>query len=98
MYLLDTNTCIYLLNSPDGAVHQRFLSHPPSEVKLCSVVKAELNFGARRSQRVEQNLQLLGEFWAPLESLPFDDCAAFRCGTGNAQHPRVWPRTEPAPR
>ena len=80
MYLLDTNTCIYLLNHPDGRVNRRFLSHSPDEIRLCSVVKAELLFGARRSQRVEENLQLLARFFAPLDSLPFDDRCAEEFG------------------
>jgi tRNA(fMet)-specific endonuclease VapC len=37
------------------------------------VVKAELLYGARRSQRVEANLQLPKTFFAPLQSQPFDD-------------------------
>lgn len=80
MFLLDTNTCIYLLNQPDGPVNRRLLSYSPNEIKLCSVVKAELLFGARRSQRVEANLQLLRRFFAPLQSLPFDDRTAEEYG------------------
>ena len=42
------------------------------------MVKAELLYGARRSQRIEANLQLLKTFFAPLQSLPFDDdCAEY---------------------
>jgi tRNA(fMet)-specific endonuclease VapC len=36
--------------------------------------------GARRSQRVEANLQLLKAFFAPLQSLPFDDDCAEHYG------------------
>ena len=80
MYLLDTNTCIFLLNHPDGPVNRRFLSHSPEEIQLCSVVKAELLFGARRSQRVEANLQVLARFFAPLDSIAFDDRCAEEYG------------------
>ena len=45
-----------------------------------SVVKAELLSGARRSQRLEANLQLLKAFFAPLQSLPFDDDCAEHYG------------------
>ncbi len=42
------------------------------------MVKAELLYGARRSARVAQNLDLLTKFFAPLLSLPFDDqCAEY---------------------
>jgi tRNA(fMet)-specific endonuclease VapC len=78
VYLLDTNTCIELLNQANGPVHTRFLSHHPNVLKLCSIVKAELLYGARHSQRVEGNLVLLQRFFDPLESLPFDDqCAEY---------------------
>lgn len=76
IYLLDTNVCIRLLNEKHPAIRQHFRAHIPADIALCSVVKAELLYGARRSQRVESNLQLLKAFFAPLMSLPFDDeCA-----------------------
>jgi tRNA(fMet)-specific endonuclease VapC len=76
MYLLDTNVCIRLLNDKHPHTLQRLREHSPADIALCSVVKAELLYGARRSQRVEANLQLLKAFFAPLQSLPFDDeCA-----------------------
>lgn len=76
IYLLDTNVCIHLLNEKQLVILQHFRQHSPADIVLCSVVKAELLYGARRSQRVEANLQLLKTFFAPLQSLPFDDeCA-----------------------
>ncbi|HPB90942.1 MAG TPA: type II toxin-antitoxin system VapC family toxin [Rugosibacter sp.] len=76
IYLLDTNVCIHLLNERHPAVLKHFRKHIPVDIALCSVVKAELLYGARRSQRSEANLQLLKAFFAPLRSLPFDDeCA-----------------------
>lgn len=75
-YLLDTNTCIQLLTNRSVRVKQRFWSHPPCNLKLCSVVKVELEYGARHSQRVTENLALLEKFYVPLESLAFDDLSA----------------------
>ena len=76
IYLLDTNVCIHLLNEKHPAILQHFRLHSAADIALCSVVKAELLYGARRSQRMEANLQLLKAFFAPLQSLPFDDeCA-----------------------
>ena len=43
---------------------------------MSSVVKAELYHGARRSTRVADNLELLGRFFAPFASVPFDDRCA----------------------
>jgi len=80
IYLLDTNVCIHLLNQRLPTVIERFCQHSPIDIALCSVVKAELLYGAQRSQRRETNLQLLKGFFAPLQSLPFDDAAAEHYG------------------
>lgn len=81
MYLLDSNVCIRLLNESHAGAARRYRTLSPREVALCSVVKAELLHGARRSRKVEENLQLLTTFFAPLVSLPFDD----RCAEEAAQ-------------
>jgi tRNA(fMet)-specific endonuclease VapC len=85
MFLLDTNICIAFLKGTDVAVRERLLALAPEEVRLCSVVKGELLFGARNSGRVEANLQRLQQFFAPVESLPFDDRAAELYGLLRAQ-------------
>ncbi len=74
--LLDTDICIHLLNAREAGLIERFLAHRPTELALCSVVRAELLWGARNSGRVEENLQRVEEFAAPLTSLPFDDGCA----------------------
>lgn len=80
MYLLDTNVCIHLLNRVHPGILQKFRSLSPSDIALCSVVKAELLFGARRSTQIEANLQRLKVFFSPLGSLPFDDSCAEHYG------------------
>jgi|CXWL01.1.fsa_nt_gi tRNA(fMet)-specific endonuclease VapC len=79
-FLLDTNACIRLLNKKHTDIEQHLRQHQPSEIALCSIVKAELLYGARHSQQVEANLQLLKQFFAPLVSLPFDDRCAEEAG------------------
>jgi tRNA(fMet)-specific endonuclease VapC len=73
MFLLDTDVCIHLLNDADSGIRHEFQQRSPSEIALCSVVKAELLYGAYRSGRVDANLQRLKVFFQPLRSLPFDD-------------------------
>jgi len=51
-------------------------SLPPSEVAVCSVVKAELYYGAARSVDPERTLTTQREFLDRLVSLDFDDRAA----------------------
>ena len=80
MYLLDTNVCIRLLNKSHINIVEHFRQRLPSEIFLCSIVKAELLYGARHSQHVEANLQLLQQFFGPLTSLAFDDRCAEDAG------------------
>jgi len=80
MYLLDTNVCIRILNDASASIAARLARHQPWEIFLCSVVKAELYYGARHSQRIEENLALLSTFFAPFMTLPFDDRAADEYG------------------
>ena len=80
MYLLDSNICIQLLNGRNTQIEKNFRSHSPAEISLCSIVKAELLYGARHSQRVSTNFQRLNIFFAPLESMPFDDRCAEEYG------------------
>lgn len=74
--LLDTNTCIFLLNQASARVRAQFEARSPSDIALCSVVKAELLFGAHRSARVDANLQRLKKFFDPLHCFAFDDPCA----------------------
>ena len=82
--LLDTNICIAYLHRNDTAVVQKFKETKPADLVLCSVVKAELIYGARRSQRVSENMHRLSLFFANFESLPFDDKAAEFYGINRA--------------
>jgi tRNA(fMet)-specific endonuclease VapC len=77
-YLLDTNTWISLLRGRQADVLARLKQHPPEEILLCSVVLAELWFGAERSDasRRAGNHALVDELQAKYASLPFDDRAA----------------------
>jgi tRNA(fMet)-specific endonuclease VapC len=79
--LLDTNICVPLLNRTDPELRERLLGHRPDEVVLCSIVKAELAFGAANSQRAAENLDRLQRFCSGFQSLSFDDVAADYYGT-----------------
>ena len=71
-YLLDSDTCIGLLRRPQEAKSAtRLLATSSNDVVLCSIVKAELIYGARRSQRAIAELALVDAFFARFSSLPF---------------------------
>ncbi len=88
-YLLDTNACIALLNRSSLSLADRFRSTPPSQVRLCSIVKMELLAGARKSRSPAANLQKLRRFFAPIKSLPFDDGCAEQAGLVRAELERL---------
>ena len=79
-YLLDTNTCIAYLNGRSESVKNRLLSSEGEDLFLCSVVKAELTYGAMKSQRVETNMAKLHTFFDYFVSLPFGDREAEKYG------------------
>lgn len=80
MRLLDTDICIHLLNAREPDLIERFRSHRPADLALCSIVMAELFWGARNSRQVEGNLARVKEFARPMQSLPFDDTCAEHYG------------------
>ncbi|MEP7293688.1 MAG: type II toxin-antitoxin system VapC family toxin [Chloroflexota bacterium] len=75
-YLLDTNICIQYLNQRSQAIIDRFEALEPEDVVVCSVVKAELFFGAVKSHDPQGTFAQQQEFLGIFASLPFDDDAA----------------------
>ena len=85
IYLLDANVCIRLINDSSPALLRRFRLEGPASLRLSSVVRAELMFGARNSGRVAETLRLIAAFWEPLVGLPFDDASAAHYGVIRAE-------------
>ena len=75
-YLLDTNTCIQHLRGRSAAITRKLASMQATEIQVCSVVRAELLYGALRSADSTHNQALVEYFCARFVSLPFDDRAA----------------------
>ena len=85
IYLLDTNTCINYLNGRAIQVLRRLQQTPVADVVVCSIVKAELQYGVRRSSNPQGELLKVEQFLAPYRSLAFDDQAAEHYGLIKAQ-------------
>lgn len=75
-YLLDSNACIVFLNKRSDKLKQRLALCEPQQIVLCSVVKAELLYGAMKSHHPQASLHKVENFCAHFQSLPFDDKAA----------------------
>jgi tRNA(fMet)-specific endonuclease VapC len=73
MYLLDTNTCIFIINKKPTQVLERLQKAIKKKVYLSSISIAELQYGVYKSTNTEKNRIALTEFLAPFEILKFDD-------------------------
>ena len=80
IYTLDTNVCIRIINKRSIPARAKLLSIPASDIIVCSVVRAELYYGAGKSQTPEATRQKQDLFLSPFASLPFDDLAANQYG------------------
>jgi tRNA(fMet)-specific endonuclease VapC len=69
--LLDTNTCIYIINNRPPNVLERFRKYKAGEVGISSIAASELAYGVAKSGSVK-NRKALDLFLAPLQILPFD--------------------------
>lgn len=75
-FFLDTNICIYFLKGISTNINIQLRQVNPNNIKIPSIVKAELLFGAAKSNRKKQNTELINKFLLPLEIIPFDSRAA----------------------
>lgn len=77
-YLVDSNVWIQYLRRTDPAVSARFHAIDPAEIASCSIVLAELLYGALRSPEPHRtvNLALVASVRPRFSSLPFDDRSA----------------------
>ncbi len=79
-YLLDTNTCIYVIKRSPPQVYKRLRKLRIGEVGISAITFCELQFGVTNSSKPEENQLALTEFLAPLEVLDFPSAAAITFG------------------
>ncbi|MBV8113241.1 MAG: type II toxin-antitoxin system VapC family toxin [Silvibacterium sp.] len=75
-YMLDTDTCSYIMKRSNQAVLERLAKLPVSEVCVSVISKAELMYGVELSPRREQDARALAAFLLHAEVLDFPDSAA----------------------
>lgn len=81
MYLLDTDTCIYLLNRKNPLVELKLRSLKRDEIGISTITLAELYYGAAHSKKREANEKRVKIFCSSLTLCPFDEPAAQIFGT-----------------
>jgi len=79
-FMLDTNTCIYIIKRKPFDVIERFRQTEVSQIGISSITLSELLYGVSKSSKPEQNQIALTQFVAPLEILPYGDEAALYYG------------------
>jgi tRNA(fMet)-specific endonuclease VapC len=79
-YFLDTNICIYLINRKYPELAHRMLNYDADEIKLPSIVLAELQYGAEKSKKRDLTLLEIKRFTAPFDIVPFDASCAVSYG------------------
>ena len=70
MYLLDTDTCIFIIKGEKNAL-QRYRNEGPKTVFISAITYHELLFGALHSVAVEKHLARVELLIGPLTILPF---------------------------
>jgi tRNA(fMet)-specific endonuclease VapC len=75
-FLLDTNACVRYLIGRSLKLRQRVDTVGDHEIAVCSIVEAELFFGAAKSNDPAKTLAIQQRFLARFRSLPFDTAAA----------------------
>ncbi|NEO55753.1 MAG: type II toxin-antitoxin system VapC family toxin [Okeania sp. SIO3B5] len=75
-YLLDTNVIVRYLNRRSTLIRDRLKQVAVKDMFVCSVVKAELFYGANKSNNPAQTLLRQKEFLSEFISLDFDDKSA----------------------
>jgi tRNA(fMet)-specific endonuclease VapC len=79
-YLLDTNACIRYITGRAVSLRDKIIATPANEICVCSIVKAEMFYGAMKSRNPQKSLREQREFLDQFQSLPFDDAAALIFG------------------
>ncbi len=79
-YMLDTDTCIYIIKQKPVDVIDRFRRLQISQVSVSSITLSELEYGVIKSSKPAQNHLALAQFLAPMEILPYGDEAAQHYG------------------
>ena len=84
-WMLDTNACIRYLNGRAPLLRERIDALDETSIVVCSVVKAELFYGAARSTDPARTLEKQRQFLSRFLSLPFNDQAAVEYGRIRAE-------------
>jgi tRNA(fMet)-specific endonuclease VapC len=75
-YMLDTDTCSYIMRRSSASLLRRLQAVPVTEVCMSVITKSELLYGVEVSPRRSQDAAALAAFLPHVEALDFPDAAA----------------------
>jgi tRNA(fMet)-specific endonuclease VapC len=75
-WMLDSNAISRYLNGKSPSLKKRLEAVEENQIVVCSIVKAELLYGALHSKDPAKALPKVQAFFARFVSFPFDDAAA----------------------
>lgn len=84
-YLLDTNVCIQFITGRSFAIKDKIEHSDLSSIYICSVVRGELEYGARKSKYPEKTLSVLINFLSNFSEIDYDSAAAKQYGIIRAE-------------
>lgn len=83
-FMLDTNTCIYLIKKKSPKIVNYLKRQSVGDVGISSITLAELCYGVSKSEQIDRNREALRDFILPLEVAEFDEKAAEAYGNVRA--------------
>ncbi len=72
-YYLDTNICIYFMKGKFNGLRETLLSKNPNDIKIPAIVKAELLYGAEKSNQRKRNIEKINAFLFAMQIVGFGD-------------------------
>ena len=79
-YLLDTNACIRYINGRAPMLREKIRMTSDADIVVSAITKAEMFYGAAKSQYPKRSRATQKAFFSRFISLPFDDPAAEQFG------------------
>jgi len=79
-YMLDTCILIHIIRERNLNIIEMMRKKTPGEICVSSVTVAEMEYGAAKSSKPDENRDALYQFLSPFVILPFDQKAAYEYG------------------
>jgi len=71
-YLLDTDSCIYIINKKSPKIINKLKSKNPNQIYISSITISELFYGIEKSSFAEKNRNALENFLIPFEKISYN--------------------------